>query len=84
MYRALGGKLENTVTSNLYALICQEHVKLNVKICEAKKLNIPLIRRDWIDHLIIHVRSSERLIMNRKNWYPLKIIILLKMIRKKK
>lgn len=54
---ALGGKLENTVNENLFALICREHVKLNVKMKEAIRLGIPLVSRNWIDWLIVHVDS---------------------------
>lgn len=53
--RALGGKLENKVSPSIYALVCKERVKMNVKIKEAIRLNIPRVRRDWIDHLIVHV-----------------------------
>ena len=54
-HSALGGKLENSVTPSIYALVCNEHVKMNVKIQEAMKLSIPLVSRNWIDRLIIHV-----------------------------
>ena len=52
---ALGGKLENSISSSIYALVCNEHVKMNVKIQEAIKLGIPQVSRNWIDRLIIHV-----------------------------
>ena len=40
---ALGGKLENSVTPSTYALICQEHVKFNVKIAAARKLGVLVV-----------------------------------------
>lgn len=52
---ALGGKLENSVTPSTYALICQEHVKFNVKIAAARKLGVLVVKREWIDHLIVYV-----------------------------
>ena len=54
-YSALGGRLENSVTEKTYALICQEHVKNNVKIAAAKQLGTNIMKREWIDHLIIYV-----------------------------
>lgn len=52
---ALGGKLENSVTPSTYALICQEHVKNNVKIAAARIFGVLVVKREWIDHLIVYV-----------------------------
>ena len=53
--RALGGMIETRVQKESYALICQDLVKTNVKIQEAKTLGVPIVKRTWLDWLIVHV-----------------------------
>ena len=59
-HSARGGRLENSVTKKTYALICQEHVKNNVKIAAAKQLGTNIVKREWIDHLIVYVVTREQ------------------------
>ena len=56
--RALGGMIGTRVQKEVYALICQDLVKTNVKIQEAKTLGVPIVKRTWLDWLIVHVVST--------------------------
>ena len=50
--------IETRVPKESYALICQDLVKTNVKIQEAKALGVPIVKRTWLDWLIVHVGFS--------------------------
>ena len=52
---ALGGEVVETVTSSTFAVVCQEGTRANVKTVAAKKTGVPLVKRDWLDWLIVHV-----------------------------
>ena len=46
------------VQKESFALICQDLVKTNVKIQEANSLGVPIVKRTWLEWLIVHVVST--------------------------
>lgn len=65
---ALGGRLENTVTENTFALICQDQVQYNAKLEAAEQLGVKIVKRDWIDWLIVHVLMVRSLHPRNSSW----------------
>ena len=57
----MGGRLENAVTENTFALICQDQVQYNSKLEAAEQLGVKIEKRDWIDWLIVHVGKMRDL-----------------------
>ena len=43
------------MNSSKFALICQDQTEYNVKIKEAEQYGVFIVKRDWIDWLIVHV-----------------------------